>query len=112
MLFIAGKRPVHSESVVSVKLDPQSSRVCLSGSADGTCKIITCYDRDLDKNTDGPFGNVKTSGETLLTFKAMGWVNTVHFSPDASFMCYASKFENLFYFLFLQRTIVRSTLSM
>lgn len=48
---IAGKRPLHKASVVSVKLDPLSSRVCASASTDGTCYITSCYDKNIDTDT-------------------------------------------------------------
>jgi len=83
-LSVAGKRTLHKASVISVKLDPSSSRVCASASADGTCYITSCYDKNIDTQTTGPFGSVTSSGETLISFNAIGWVNTVQFSPDST----------------------------
>lgn len=34
---LGGKKAVHKSSVVSVRFDPLSGRVCASGSTDGTC---------------------------------------------------------------------------
>jgi len=69
-----------------------SGRVCASASTDGKVYITTCYDKETDSEcTQGPFGSITTSGETLLKFTANSWVNLVQFSPDSSILCYASK---------------------
>ena len=36
-MALGGKKPFHKSSVVSVRFDPVSGRVCTSGSTDGTC---------------------------------------------------------------------------
>ena len=83
---------MHKGSVVSVRFDPLSGRVCATASTDGNCYITSCYDKATDLDcTDGPFGSVTSSGETLISFSAIGWVNSVAFSPDANTLCYASK---------------------
>jgi WD40 repeat protein len=40
---ISGKKPLHGQSVVSVRFDPLSGRVCASASADGKCLITSCF---------------------------------------------------------------------
>jgi WD40 repeat protein len=82
---------LHKSSVVSVKFDPQSSRVVASASTDGTCHITSCYNAELDTTTDGPFGSVTSFGENLITLNAIGWVNFITFSPSGNTLCYASK---------------------
>ena len=90
---IGGKKTLHKSSVVSVRLDPQSGRVCASASTDGNCYITTCFNKETDSDsTLGPFGTITSSGEKLLSFTAIGWVNLVQFSPDAGILCYASKY--------------------
>jgi WD40 repeat protein len=94
-VIIGGKKVLHKSGVVSVRFDPMCGRVCASASTDGNCYITTCYDKDIDAAlTDGPFGTINTDGEILLSFTAIGWVNFVQFSPDASTLCYASKYHN------------------
>lgn len=88
---ITGKKALHSASVVSVRLDPQSGRVCASGSVDGKCYITTCYVADTDaSSTQGPFGSIASFGETLFSFSVIGWVNFVAFSPDSTTLAYAT----------------------
>ena len=90
--YLAGRKTLHKSSVVCVRLDPLSSRVVASASTDGSCYITTCYLKDIDNNnSSGPFANVTSYGETLISLKSIGWVNTVSFSPDTSLLCYASK---------------------
>lgn len=40
---VSGKKPLHSQTVVGVRLDPLSGRVVASASADGKCYITTCF---------------------------------------------------------------------
>jgi WD40 repeat protein len=88
---ISGKKALHSQSVVSVRFDPQSGRVVASGSADGKCYITSCFNPDTDSaQTKGPFGGVTSFGETLMSFTAIGWINNVTFSPDATVLAYAT----------------------
>jgi WD40 repeat protein len=88
---ISGKKPLHSQSVVSVRFDPQSGRVVASGSVDGKVYITSCFNPDIDASqTKGPFGNVSTYGETLVSFNAIGWVNFVSFSSCASVLSYST----------------------
>lgn len=55
--LIGGKKALHKSSVVSVRFDPLSGRVCASASTDGNCYITTCYDKNIDQDsTAGPFG--------------------------------------------------------
>lgn len=91
--ILTGKKPLHKSSVIGVRFDPQSSRVCASASTDGTCYITTCYNKDIDTDTSGPFGGVTSYGEILITLNSIGWVNSVQFSPDANTICYSSKFQ-------------------
>jgi hypothetical protein len=62
------KKALHDSSVVSVTFDPLSSRVVATASADGYCKIVSCYKESLDTNADGPFGSVTGFGEILIKF--------------------------------------------
>lgn len=94
LITIDGKKPLHKSSVISVRFDPQSSRVVASASADGNCYITTCYVKGVDDESKaGPFGGVTSFGENLLTFNAIGWVNSVSFSPDSSVLAYASNID-------------------
>jgi hypothetical protein len=63
---IVTKKPIHDSSVVTVQFDPLSGRVVATASTDCLCKIVTCYKEGLDTNTDGPFGNITSTGETLI----------------------------------------------
>jgi hypothetical protein len=55
-----------------------SGRVCASASTDGNCFITSCFDKTTDATlTDGPFGTINSTGEILLKFSAIGWVNFV-----------------------------------
>ena len=76
---------------MNVKFDPKSSRVVASASTDGVCKITSCYMKEIDKETSGPFGNVTSFGECLIKLNSIGWVNSVSFSPSATIMCFACK---------------------
>lgn len=88
---ISGKKALHSQSVVSVRFDPQSGRVVTSGSADGKCYITTCFIEETDASSNkGPFGGITSSGETLLSFTAIGWVNSISFSPCATVLAYST----------------------
>ena len=48
--------------------------------------------KEVDKDTDGPFGKITSFGECLIKLSSIGWVNSVAFSPSGAFMCYASTF--------------------
>lgn len=86
-----GKKPLHSQSVVAVRFDPLSGRVCASASADGKCSITSCFVQATDgAEGKGPFGRVASYGEPLMSFTVIGWVNTVQFSPDATALAYAT----------------------
>ena len=88
---ISGKKPLHSASVVCVKFDPLCGRAVASASVDGKCYITSCYNQETDAtSTQGPFGGVNTSGETLFSFSVIGWVNLVAWSPDATTLAYAT----------------------
>jgi WD40 repeat protein len=88
---ISGKKPLHSQSVTSVRFDPQSGRVVASGSADGKCYITSCFNPETDAaSTKGPFGSISTYGETLLSFNSIGWVNFISFSPCATVLSFAT----------------------
>lgn len=76
--------------MVCAKFDPLSSRVVISSSLDGTVQITTCYNKDLDTDTAGPFGGVTSYGESLLSLSCNGWVNYVSFSPSANQICYVT----------------------
>lgn len=66
--FSGGRRPLHKSSVVSVRFDPLTSRVCASASTDGKCYITSCYSKGLDdSSTSGPFGQVTSFGEKLIS---------------------------------------------
>ena len=56
-------KPIHKASAIGVEFDPLSSRVVLSSSLDGTVQITTCYNKDLDTDSAGPFGGITTYGE-------------------------------------------------
>lgn len=46
--------------------------------------------KELDKNSNGPFGKVETFGETLMSITRNGWINGIAFSPDCKTLCYVS----------------------
>lgn len=81
---------MHKSSVVSVCFDPQSSRVLASASTDGECRITTCYLKEVDTDSNGPFGKVSSFGECLIKLSSIGWINSVVFSPNSSQICYSS----------------------
>lgn len=90
-ISIGGKKTLHSSSVVNVRFDPLSGRVVASASTDGKCYLTSCYDQETDaSHTSGPFGQVTSFGETLLSFTVIGWVNTVSFSPDSTTLSYST----------------------
>jgi len=87
---ISGKRPLHSSSVLNVRFDPLTSRVCASVSTDGKCYITSAFVKELDNETAGPFGSVTSFGEKLVSFNMNGWINFVSFSPSSEILCYGS----------------------
>jgi len=85
------KKAAHKASVLCVRFDPLSSRVVASCSLDGTVQITSCYNKDLDLDSAGPFGSVISYGDTLVSISNNGWVNSVAFSPSSSFLCYVTQ---------------------
>ena len=83
---------MHKSSVIGVQFDPLTSRVVASASTDGECRITSCFLEAVDSDSNGPFGKVTSFGETLIKLTSIGWVNYVTFSPDATQLCYASKY--------------------
>jgi hypothetical protein len=74
-----------------VRFDPQSSRVVCSGSLDGTVQITSAYYEDIDgASTAGPFGNVATYGENLMTVTSNGWINSINFAPSGKILCFVT----------------------
>ena len=61
-----------------------------SASLDGTIQINTVYIEELDKDSEGPFGSITSTGETLHTITCNGWVNFINFSPDCRTICYTT----------------------
>lgn len=82
------KKQQHKASVVCVRFDPLSGRVVCSGSLDGTVMITSAYLKEQDVDGSGPFANVTSYGETLLSVTSNGFINHVAFTPDASNICY------------------------
>lgn len=77
--------------------DP-SGKVIASACFDGLCKI---YSSNLSAKTEegsfhdteeavGPFKDVDTFGEELISFRCKYWLNSVAWSPSGSSICYAS----------------------
>ena len=78
------KKPLHKASVVCVKFDSLSGRAVASASLDGSVYITSSYYEDLDQgSTAGPFGNVNSFGETLLSISSSTWINGLSFSPNS-----------------------------
>ena len=83
-------KPIHKASVLCGRFDPGSSRVVLSSSLDGTIQITSCYNKDLDLEGEGPFAEVTSYGENLLSVSCNGWVNCASFSPSSDSVCYVT----------------------
>lgn len=84
-------KPLHKDSVMSVKFDPGSSRVIASASADGKVLITSAYKPDLDTAGTGPFAGVTDEENSILfTFKTNCWNSTLAFSPSGSCLAFAS----------------------
>lgn len=82
---------MHKDSVMSVKFDPGSGRVCASASADGMVMITSAYDPEIDTDGEGPFAGVTAeAGEILFKFKSSCWNNTCAFSPSGQTLAFAS----------------------
>jgi actin related protein 2/3 complex subunit 1A/1B len=85
------KKPIHKASVTCVRFDPMSSRVICSASLDGTVQITSSYYEELDAaSSAGPFGNVTSYGENLVTITCNGWINSLSFSPSGKALCYVT----------------------
>ena len=84
----SSNKPIHKASAICAKFDPLSSRVVISSSLDGSVLITTCYTDKLDKEGSGPFADITTYGENLLSVSCNGWVNHVSFSPSGTNICY------------------------
>ena len=84
-------KPLHKDSVTSVRFDPGSGRVIASASCDGKVLVTSAFDEQLDKDGSGPFAGVTDeSGEILFTFKSNCWNNTLAFSQSGSTLAFAS----------------------
>ena len=81
------KKALHKSSVVCVRFDPLSGRVIASASLDGTVQITSAYKEELDTDSAGPFGQVTSYGDTLLSVSSNGWINHLAFSPSSSTLC-------------------------
>ena len=81
-------KPIHKASAIGVEFDPLSSRVVLSSSLDGTVQITSCYNKELDTDSAGPFGEVTSYGEQLMSVSCNGWVNYASWSPSAAQICF------------------------
>lgn len=84
-------KPLHKDSVTSVKFDPGSSRVIASASSDGRVLISAAYIPALDTAGTGPFAGVTNElNEVLFTFKTNCWNSTLDFSPSGEILAFAS----------------------
>jgi len=79
----SSNKPIHKASVVCARFDPGSSRVAVSNSLDGTVQITSCYNKDVDFDGTGPFKDINSYGENLISISCNGWVNSVSFSPSS-----------------------------
>jgi hypothetical protein len=53
--------------------------------------ITSTFNSELDKNsTAGPFGNVTSYGENLMTITVSGWVNSLNFAPSGKSLCFVT----------------------
>lgn len=73
-----------------MRFDPLSSRVVASASLDGTVQITSVFQDDLDKDSAGPFGNVTSFGETLVSITCNAWANFVSFSPSGKSIAFGT----------------------
>ena len=85
------KNPIHKASVICTRFDPLSGRVVASASLDGTILLTTCYREDADTDSAGPFGNITSFGESVLSLSSNGWINGLSFSPTNSHICYVTQ---------------------
>ena len=84
-------KPLHKDSVTSVKFDPGSGRVIASASSDGKVLISAAYKPEIDTDGTGPFAGVTNeTNEVLFTFKTNCWNSTLAFSPSGSVLAFAS----------------------
>ena len=85
-------KPLHKASVLCVRFDPGSGRVCASASADGSVIITSAFDEDLDSADPGtgPFAGVTDeAGTVLFRLKTNVWNNTLAFSPSGQTLAFA-----------------------
>lgn len=86
-------RPRHKDSVTNVRYDPGASRVSASCSLDGTIKINSCYEEEidgLDANPIGPFAGITSNDVSIFKFNPGAWINTFCFSSDGSQFVWAT----------------------
>lgn len=96
-------KPLHKASIMCVRFDPGSGRVCASASADGSVTITSAFDEELDGAAapgTGPFAGVTDeAGTVLFRLKTNCWNNTLAFSPSGNTLAFACKFANINVFL-------------
>lgn len=81
-----------------MKFDPHAGRVVASASADGTVIVSSCYIPEVDKDSNGLFGNYKETEPTILfKFKMREWANTLSFSPSGEALMFSSKYSHKFF---------------
>jgi hypothetical protein len=83
-------KPTHKASVVCTRFDPQAGRVLASCSLDGNILITSCFVESDASQTQGPFGNITTFGENLLSLSSNAWINSVSLSPSSTKLCYVT----------------------
>lgn len=78
-------------TVLCCAFHPTNGQLLATGAADFKCRVYSTFAADVDgTNVDpGPFGTPLEFGEPYVELSALGWVNSVAWSPSGAILAYA-----------------------
>ena len=82
-------------TVTCVAFHPTNSQILAAGSSDFKCRVFSTFSADVDggeiadvKST--PFPSPVEFGDVYCEFTALGWINSVAWSPSGNILCFAA----------------------
>ena len=77
-------------TVLCCAFHPTNGQLLATGSSDFKCRVFSTFTTDVDgtRVDAGPFGVPQEFGEPYCELVALGWVNSVAWSPSGNILAY------------------------
>lgn len=82
-------------TVLCCAFHPTNGQLLATGSSDFKCRVFSTFATDVDgtRVDAGPFGVPQEFGEPYCELSALGWVNSVAWSPSGHILAFAGRFS-------------------